>query len=249
MRKQYASSVSFVVILCIGFLGGILLAPVVSSQQGFSLPLQPAIKATGSISDLVAKTSPSVVSITSVAGNPRTYGTGFIISSQGIIITCAHVVKDGKTSYEITTANNKTYPVKIVGLHEKEDIAFLKVDAGNLPTLPLGDSNGVKPGEQILAIGNPFGVLDGTVTTGIVSGVHRDIIAVEQDSTYKEGLDDVIQIDASLNPGESGGPLLNMSGQVVGMNAASDTRAQNISFAIPINAIKRLSFVDGLSLL
>ncbi len=247
-RKQRLRFLGFLLALFVGFVGGFIFAfitvprYVIAPSNSDILPQAQQ----SSLTQLVAKASQSVVSITSTSGDEKTFGTGFVVSSDGLIITCAHVVKDQKTTYKITTQQNQTLPVKVLGRHTKEDIAFLKADVSNVPVLKLGDSNGLKPGQEIVAIGNPFGILDGTVTTGIISGIHRDIIATDQNNNYQEGLNDLIQIDASLNPGESGGPLLDMSGYVVGINAASDTRAENISFAIPINVIRQVGILDGI---
>lgn len=250
MRKQHAVPRSFFLLAGFSFLTGLFIAPFALPQEFYdqTTQAQSSVSANSSLISMVQKTSPGVVSITSTSGNEQIFGTGFVVSTHGVIITCAHVVKDPSMTYEVTTQGNQTYPVKIVGLHTKEDVAFLKIEGTNFPTLSLGNSDLIKPGEAIVAIGNPFGVLENTVTTGIVSGIHRDILAVDRNSKYQEGLSDVIQIDASLNPGESGGPLLNMAGEVVGINAASDSRAQNISFAIPSNVIKRLEIADGLFL-
>jgi serine protease Do len=158
-------------------------------------------------------------------------GSGVIISSDGYILTNNHVV-DGAKEVEVTLNDRKEFKAQIVGRDPKTDLAIVKIDAGkSLPAANIGDSNALKVGDWVLAIGNPFG-LNQTVTSGIVSAKGRIIGA----GPY----DDFIQTDASINPGNSGGPLFNMSGEVVGINTAIIAEGQGIGFAIPINTAKPL---------
>jgi len=158
-------------------------------------------------------------------------GTGFIISKDGYIITNQHVV-NGATQITVKLAGNKTsLPARLVGQDYELDLAVLKIDGNSYPTLPLGDSNKMRVGDFVVAIGEPYG-LDHTVTTGVVSAKGRPITI--QDRNYKN----LIQTDAAINPGNSGGPLLNLSGQVIGINTAVNESAQGIGFAIPINTAK-----------
>lgn len=167
---------------------------------------------------------------------PRDYrsqgaGSGVIISKDGYILTNNHVV-DGAKEVTVTMANKKEYKAKVVGRDAKTDLAVLKVDAKkSFPSAALGDSENLKVGDWVLAIGNPFG-LNHTVTSGIVSAKGRVIGA----GPY----DDFIQTDASINPGNSGGPLFNMRGEVVGINTAIIPQGQGIGFAIPVNTAKPL---------
>jgi serine protease Do len=162
-------------------------------------------------------------------------GSGFIIDSSGIIVTNNHVVKDART-VTVTLSDGNTYPAKIIGTDAKTDLAVIKISVGHpLPYLEFGDSADVIPGEWVVAMGNPFG-LDGTVTAGIVSALGRDI----GDGPY----DKFIQIDAPINEGNSGGPLFNQHGQVIGINTAilSPTGGSvGIGFAIPADMIKRVT--------
>jgi serine protease Do len=162
-------------------------------------------------------------------------GSGFIISANGFIVTNNHVVKGAKT-VSVTLADGTVLPAKVIGTDPKTDIAVLKIDASHpLPFIQLGNSRDVKPGEWVVAMGNPFG-LGGTVTAGIVSAVGRDIGAGPYDQ--------FIQIDAPINKGNSGGPLFTQDGQVIGMNTAiySPTGGSvGIGFAIPSNMIRTVS--------
>lgn len=161
-------------------------------------------------------------------------GAGFIIDSNGTIVTNNHVVKGAK-SVTVTLSDGDTYPAKIVGRDPKTDLAVLKIDAGKpLPYVELGDSKDVEPGQWVVAMGNPFG-LGNTVTAGIVSALGRDI----GDGPY----DRFIQTDAPINEGNSGGPLFNQKGQVIGVNTAilsPSGGSVGIGFAIPSDMIKRV---------
>ena len=161
-------------------------------------------------------------------------GSGFIINSSGIVVTNNHVVKDAKT-VSVTLSDGETYPAKIIGTDPKTDLAVLKIIAGHpLPYVELGSSASVEPGEWVVAMGNPFG-LGGTVTAGIVSALGRDI----GDGPY----DKFIQIDAPINEGNSGGPLFDQRGQVIGINTAILTPtggSVGIGFAIPSDMVKRV---------
>ncbi|SDN23659.1 serine protease Do [Desulfonauticus submarinus] len=163
----------------------------------------------------------------------RSLGSGFIISPDGYIVTNNHVV-EGADQIKVTFHSKngeKTYNAKIVGTDPETDLALLKINAHNLPTLEFGDSDKLKVGQWVVAIGNPFG-LDHTVTAGIVSAKGRVI----GEGPY----DNFIQTDASINPGNSGGPLLNLDGKVIGINTAIIASGQGIGFAIPSNLAKRV---------
>jgi len=158
-------------------------------------------------------------------------GSGFIISQDGLIVTNNHVV-EGATEVTVTLADKAEYAGKVIGRDPKTDLALLRVTPkGSLPVVPLGDSDALRVGETVVAIGNPFG-LNNTVTAGIVSAKGRVIGA----GPY----DDFIQTDASINPGNSGGPLFNLHGEVVGINTAIVPNGQGIGFAVPVNMLKSL---------
>jgi serine protease Do len=156
-------------------------------------------------------------------------GTGFVISKDGYIVTNNHVIEDTE-KLTVKFNDGTELPATIVGRDPKTDIGLIKVEAKQpLFALPLGDSEHVRPGEWVVAIGNPFG-LEHTVTAGIISAKHRNI----DHGAY----DDYIQTDAAINPGNSGGPLLNLSGEVIGINTAINPRANTIGFAVPIDMAK-----------
>ncbi|MDP3888910.1 MAG: trypsin-like peptidase domain-containing protein [bacterium] len=164
--------------------------------------------------------------------------TGFIITPDGLIVTNKHVVEDTSAKYKVITKDDKTYEVKKIYRDPSNDIAILKVDVSGLKPVEMGDSSKLKAGQFVIAIGTALGEFRHTVTTGVISGLGRGIIAGSPFEGSVEKLDDVIQTDAAINPGNSGGPLLNSSGQVIGVNAAVASEGQNVGFAIPINVIK-----------
>jgi S1-C subfamily serine protease len=162
-------------------------------------------------------------------------GSGFIINGNGQIITNAHVVQ-GADKVTVTLKDGRVLQGKVMGLDTVTDVAVVKVEGGNLPSVTLGDSEKIKAGEWAIAIGNPLG-LDNTVTAGIVSATGRSSSQVGDGSKRVN----YIQTDAAINPGNSGGPLLNASGQVIGMNTAILRNAQGLGFAIPINQVQKIS--------
>lgn len=198
------------------------------------------------ISGVANKVGPSVVSITTTT-QARTYfggtqaqegaGTGIIISEDGYVLTNKHVVS-GSQEVTVVTSDGTTYSnVKVVGTDPLNDLAFLKIsDAKDLKAAVLGDSSSVRIGQKVVAIGNSLGEFQNTVTSGIISGTGRPIAAQEGNSV--ETLTDLIQTDAAINHGNSGGPLTNLSGQVIGINTAIAEDAQSIGFAIPVNSAK-----------
>lgn len=169
-------------------------------------------------------------------------GSGFIISQDGLIITNKHVVSDTEAEYQILTNDNKKYDVKNIYRDPLNDLAILKINppAGGLKPLKLGDSSKLKLGQMAIAIGTPLGEFTNTVTVGIVSGLGRGITAGSPYEGYVEKLDNVIQTDAAISPGNSGGPLLNSSGQVIGVNTAIAAEGENLGFAIPVNVVNEL---------
>jgi serine protease Do len=177
--------------------------------------------------EITRRVSPAVVSISSRAGS----GSGVVIREDGVILTNAHVVGNMRTVV-VGMANGDEHQGEVLGRAPDIDLAVVRVDARNLPSAPLGDSDGLQVGQAAIAIGNPAG-FERTVTTGVVSALNRSLAAAR--------LDELIQTDAAINPGNSGGPLLNSRGEVIGINTAvlsatpSGRPVVGIGFAIPIN--------------
>ena len=216
------------------------------------------------ITDAVARVAPSVVTVQTevvqrVQADPfdvffggrsgtqtsAGLGTGFIIRADGVIVTNAHVVA-GATSISVMLRDGTTYPAKMIGTDETNDLAVIQVKASGLPVAPLGDSDNLLVGEWAIAIGNPYGFMLGnpepSVTAGVISGVGRNLVARgEGPSAYF----DMIQTDASINPGNSGGPLVSAGGDVIGVNSSiystNGGGSVGIGFAIPINRARRVA--------
>jgi putative serine protease PepD len=160
-------------------------------------------------------------------------GSGFVVSNEGYIVTNAHVV-DGASSVKVKIGDGATRAAEIVGRDDSTDIALLKVDPGgeDLEPLDFGDSDSVDVGDATYAIGNPYG-LSRTLTTGVISALQRQITAPNGYS-----IDDVLQTDAALNPGNSGGPLLDTAGHVIGVNSQVESSSNSIGFAVPSNTVR-----------
>ncbi len=203
--------------------------------------------------DVVERTSPSVVAIGTTKrvfdpfdpfSEPKsqssTVGTGFVVSDKGIIVTNKHVVAGSEGAYTVVTRDGKKYEIKKIYRDPVLDLAIVQVDATDLKSLELGDSSKLKVGQTVIAIGNALGKFTNTVTTGIVSGLGRRVVAGDPYEGSLESLENLIQTDAAINPGNSGGPLLNSAGQVIGVNVATTEGAQNIGFAIPISSVTKI---------
>jgi S1-C subfamily serine protease len=198
------------------------------------------------IVDVVAATTPSVVTVTSdvqtltpFGSSPgKAVGTGFVVRSDGYIVTNHHVVADA-SSVSVTLSNGDVHTATVVAQDEEHDLAVLKIDADGLPALTLGDSNDVQIGETVVAIGFALDLSGGpTVTSGILSSLDRSIDV--QDSTRVRSYRDLLQTDAALNHGNSGGPLLTLDGRVIGVDVAGGDGVENIGFAIPIDVARPL---------
>ena len=171
----------------------------------------------------------------------RNIGTGFIVDSDGIIVTNQHVVSDVTADYKIVTQEGEECDVVEILRDDLNDIAIIRVDTKGreLPALSLGNSDALLVGQDVIAIGTPLGRFAGSATRGIISGLNRSVTAgVNWFGSTARTYEDVIQTDAAVNPGNSGGPLLNLQGEVIGINFATTADADNISFAIPINKVR-----------
>jgi serine protease Do len=220
----------------------------------------------GGIVEVVAKVNPAVVSIVATKDVPVmeqynqnigfgfsipqyrqngtksqevSSGSGFIISADGYVVTNQHVVADSTAAYTVILTDGTKYDATVVALGDVYDIALLKIedDGSDLPYLQFGDSDALKQGQQVIAIGNALGQFRNTVSVGVVSGLSRSVTA-SSGQGQSELLQDVIQTDAAINAGNSGGPLLDLAGFVIGVNVAA-SNAQNIGFALPANEVNR----------
>jgi serine protease Do len=165
-------------------------------------------------------------------------GTGFIISEDGLILTNKHVVLDSKADYTVLTNDGKKHNAKVLARDPVQDLAIIKIEQSGLKPAKLGNSDSIKLGQTAIAIGNALGEFRNTVSVGVISGLAREITA-SGGGGFSERIEGVIQTDAAINQGNSGGPLLNLKGEVIGINTAVAQGAQNIGFAIPINQAKR----------
>lgn len=164
-------------------------------------------------------------------------GTGFIVSGDGLIVTNKHVVSDTEAEYIVLTNDGERYDAVVLARDPVQDLAILKINKSGLPTLLLGNSDTVQIGQTVIAIGNALGEFRNTVSVGVISGLQRTITA--SGGGASEIIDEVIQTDAAINRGNSGGPLLNLRGEVIGINTAIALGAENIGFAIPVNKVKK----------
>lgn len=205
------------------------------------------------IPDLVARVMPSVVSINILTkngidpfgdrwGSMRASeqiggGSGFFVSADGMIVTNRHVLEGEDVEYEVVTSDGRSYPVTVLAVDSVLDLAILKIEGSTFPALELGDSDSVRPGQSVIAIGNTLAEFQNSVTMGIVSGVNRKLWAGDDEATA-EILEEAIQTDAAINLGNSGGPLIDLQGRVIGVNTAVG-EAQSLGFALPSNAVRR----------
>ncbi len=188
----------------------------------------------------------SIISIKNVQGvfgevsQEKSGGTGFVITSDGLILTNKHVVEDTSAEFHVFTNDGKNYAAKVESFDPIMDLAIIKIEAKNLPVIEFGNSDNLQIGQRVVAVGNALGEFQNTVTSGIISAVERTIQATDILGQSAERLDGLLQTDAAINPGNSGGPLINLAGQVIGVNTAvaSLSESQGIGFAIPINFAK-----------
>jgi serine protease Do len=210
------------------------------------------VKEENLIVEVAEKSSPAVVSIVAAKDLPSIEqffadpfsgnlfferreigrGTGFIVSDDGLIITNKHVVADTTASYTVILNSGKTYTAEILARDPIHDIAIAKINGGPFPTIPLGNSNDIRVGQTVIAIGNALGQFQNTVSVGVISGAERTLAG-------SPDLQRLLQTDAAINPGNSGGPLLSTAGKVIGINTAIISGAENIGFAVPANIAVR----------
>ena len=208
-----------------------LVSTAITSTPAGSVLTDPLVMAT-------QNALPSVVTIVGYDGpNVAVSGSGFIVDSN-LVVTCKHVVSDSTLNYVIQTSDGKNYPTQKIVEDQGNDLAAINISATGLKPVVLANSSGLLLGQTVIAIGNPLGQFSNSVSSGIISGLGRNISAGSQYSSYVEQLSNLIQTDAAINPGNSGGPLLNSKGQVIGINTAAAAQSQNINFAIAVDAIK-----------
>ncbi len=261
-RKNLLFVVGFVLLaFLIGAIGGVWALVYVAGNENAQktlgiekfvqkLDFQPiktekiVLEESSAVIDSVEKVSPAVVSISTTRDvsdffgqvfQQKGGGTGFIITEDGMIVTNKHVVNDASATYTIFTADGKDYEAKILAKDPSMDLAIMKIEATGLPVVDLGDSDAIKVGQSVIAIGNALGEFNNSVTVGVISAKERQIEASGTGMTEK--LEGLLQTDAAINPGNSGGPLVNIKGQVIGVNTAV-AQAENIGFAIPVNSVK-----------
>jgi S1-C subfamily serine protease len=207
-----------------------------------STPISQPRAATGSVSDIYARTAPGVALIEAQSATGGGTGSGFLIDGQGHVVTNEHVVESGQRLTVRFGEDGDAIPAKVVGEDRSTDLAVLEVDPKQVPPetkpLELAASSDLRPGDAVIAIGSPFG-LSGTVTTGIISALDRSIR-----SPNGFPIDNVLQTDAAINPGNSGGPLLDAQGRVIGVNSqiAASSAEQNsgVGFAVPVDTVKEV---------
>ncbi len=194
---------------------------------------------------LIQQALPSVVSIVASTTNTDgttqiiSRGTGFVVDANGLILTNRHVVSETDATYRVYFPDGRRYLGTVVGRDQLEDLALVKINGDKLPAMALADSDQVKIGQTAVAIGNTLGRYPNTVTRGIVSGIGRTITAGNDLTGQQESLDNVIQTDAEINLGNSGGPLLNSKGEAMGIDSAIEQSGRGVGFAIPINEAKK----------
>ena len=166
-------------------------------------------------------------------------GSGFVVDPEGLILTNRHVVADPKAEYLVLLNDNKKFKAKILARDPVNDLAIIRIKAKRLPTLEIGDSEKIELGQTVIAIGNSLG-FSNTISSGIVSGLSRELIGGDPASKRKIKMKKLIQTDAAINPGNTGGPLVNLKGEVIGINTAVVFLAENVGFALPINPAKKV---------
>lgn len=256
-NNKIITIIIIVAVLCLGggILGGFLVARLQSPLTAVSHTSSNGdgnkivTQEEEDIAGVASKVGPSVVSILTKAEARSFYGgtstqegagTGIIVSKDGYVMTNKHVIQDSQTVSVVTSDGVTHDDVTVIGSDPLNDIAFLKINgSNNFNPVELGDSSSLRIGQKVVAIGNALGQYQNTVTSGIVSGTGRSVTASRDgSSTDTETLTDLVQTDAAINSGNSGGPLVNIAGQVIGINTALASDANGIGFSIPINATK-----------
>ena len=255
-RRGLGAAAVIVIAVFAGLLSGAASAFAVVNLLPPAVPLPSSVEPTvdanpvseiridesSAVTDSVAQVAPAVVTIesrgTGPFGGADGTGSGVIYHADGWIVTNRHVVQ-GADQLTVVTNEGREYAAEVYGIDTLTDLAIVKIDASGLPVAPVGTSADLELGQIAIAIGNPLGY-ESTVTTGVISGLGRNIVASDATQTSAEQLNNLIQTDAAINPGNSGGPLVNSAGQVIGVNTAVSTSPEGvgIGFAIPIDFAK-----------
>ena len=244
---------------CFVVLGLVVTSPYFNEPSGFTSEFakdgNSANFTEGSITDVASRVSKSVVSIVTETKTTTTYrsifggtydedstgaaaGTGLIVSADGYVLTNKHVIENATKIYIVLDDGTVEKDVSLIATDPLNDVAFLKINgAEGLTAATLGDSKTISIGEQVIAIGNALGQYQNSVTSGIISGYGRSLTATDSSYQNAESLTDMIQTDAAINSGNSGGPLVNAAGEVIGLNTAVSS-GNNIGFAIPISSVQ-----------
>ncbi len=259
MEQRYLPGILLIATICGGFVSGAAGSMYVIYQMPRPVPIvrqvQVPKETNDPVADLVAHVMPSVVSVNILSkdtsqdpfGDQQVdeqgriligSGSGFFVSADGLIVTNRHVVQGKNVEYEVVTSDGRAYPAKVLTVDSVLDLAILKIDATDAPSLDFADSDLVRPGESVLAIGNALAEFQNSVTMGIVSGINRHLWAGD-DEASAEVIEEAIQTDAAINPGNSGGPLIDLNGKVIGVNTAVSDSAQSLGFALPSNSVRR----------
>jgi S1-C subfamily serine protease len=253
--SKFLLGVVFLILCCLAGFGG---AAIYQQFLGVTSTTELMVKSEGdAISGVVEKVSPSVVSVVTTSKSQSTNlfswyfgsgseqeqsgaGTGVVISADGYVITNKHVIPESTTSVAVVMRDGTKYEnVEVVGRDPLNDIAFLKIkDVKDLTPAEFGDSSALKQGQKVVAIGNALGQYSNTVTAGIIGGIGRTITATSGSGSGSETLTNLLQTDAAINFGNSGGPLVTLDGKVIGINTAIAAEAEGLGFAIPTNEFR-----------
>ncbi len=241
-----------IVALVVGIVSGSLSSVAIMNLVGPGPASQPLAQSSSSVAtsvnleessaviSAVQRVAPAVVTITAESGTNASgngIGSGFIFDANGWILTNKHVVS-GADRLSVRLNDTRSFPATVYGIDTLTDLAIVRIQASGLPIAHLGSSANLQSGQVAIAIGNPLGTFENTVTTGVVSGLGRQITAGDSGGQTAEDLNNLIQTDAAINPGNSGGPLVDSGGNVIGINTAVNQNAQGLGFAIPIDVAK-----------
>ena len=210
---------------------------IFSKEENIVKVIKEASLAVVSVMVATAKDLTATTTNEETGKKPRLAGSGFFISKDGTILTNRHIVEDAALEYVAITSDGKTYLASVISRSSSQDVAVLKVEGNNFDFIPLGDSKNINVGQTAIALGSDSGEFQNTVSVGVVSGLNK-LAAALNSVSGPEDLVALIQIDAAANPGNSGGPLIDLNGRAIGVNTVGAPR-ENIGFALPINLAKK----------